>query len=248
MSGIIPDGYHEYYPFGRYISRKQRQVGVEDFSELRYTYEGKLSLKLDTEMGTPFFMVYDRFFSKITDDMYLELTRADTEDMLFDLLMSAIPKFEFPRFDITDWGKMLDDNDKFYTWGFAWALEPEEINVLATYMVVEWIGQQLASVENTRLKYSGSDFKFTSQANHMQKLLQMKKDYEREGFHLQRLYKRRYRGADGLYRSTMQMIMSPSKVVLPGTSGVDPSVEPDEVLHGYVWEPLTEDWAGYYEG
>ena len=30
-------------------------------------------------------------------------------------------------------------------------------------------GQQLASVENTRMKYSGSDFKFTSQANHMAK-------------------------------------------------------------------------------
>jgi hypothetical protein len=41
------------------------------------------------------------------------------------------------------------------------------------------------------MKYSGTDFKFTSQANHMQKLLQLKKDYEREGFHLQRLYKRR---------------------------------------------------------
>jgi len=60
-------------------------------------------------------------------------------------------------------------------------------------MIVEWLSQQLASVENTRMKYSGSDFKFTSQANHMQKLLQLKKDYEREGFHLQRLYKRRKR-------------------------------------------------------
>ena len=40
------------------------------------------------------------------------------------------------------------------------------------------------------MKFSGTDFKFTSQANHMQKLLVVKKDYEREGFHLQRLYKR----------------------------------------------------------
>jgi hypothetical protein len=44
-------------------------------------------------------------------------------------------------------------------------------------MVCSWIDQQLASVELTRMKYSGSDFKFTSQANHMQKLLQLKKDY-----------------------------------------------------------------------
>ena len=77
-------------------------------------------------------------------------------------------------------------------------------------MIVEWFGQQLASVENTRMKYSGSDFKFTSQANHMQKLLALKRDYEREGFHLQRLYKRRAPDEDGIPRSTMGVIMEKS--------------------------------------
>jgi len=74
-------------------------------------------------------------------------------------------------------------------------------------MIVNWIGQQLASVENVRMKYSGADFKFTSQANHMQKLLQLKKDYEREGFHLQRLYKRRIKDVNGVYHSTFGKIM-----------------------------------------
>ena len=69
-------------------------------------------------------------------------------------------------------------------------------------MIVEWLGQQLANIENTRMKYSGSDFKFTSQANHMHKILQLKKDYEREGFHLQRLYKRRKKDENGIMRST----------------------------------------------
>jgi hypothetical protein len=73
-------------------------------------------------------------------------------------------------------------------------------------MIVEWLSQQLASVENTRMKYSGSDYKFTSQASHMQKILQMKKDYEREGFHLQRLYKRRARDKNGILRSTFGML------------------------------------------
>ena len=76
-------------------------------------------------------------------------------------------------------------------------------------MIVEWLSQQLASIENTRMKYSGSDFKFTSQANHMQKLLQIKKDYEREGFHLQRLYKRRIQDRRGVMRSTFGVIMQP---------------------------------------
>ena len=60
------------------------------------------------------------------------------------------------------------------------------------------------------MKYSGSDFKFTSQANHMSKLLTLKKDYEREGFHLQRLYKRRIKDEDGIMRSTFDTIMQKS--------------------------------------
>jgi hypothetical protein len=41
----------------------------------------------------------------------------------------------------------------------------------------------------------------------MQKLLQLKKDYDREGFHLQRLYKRRKKDDTGVYRSTFGTIM-----------------------------------------
>lgn len=172
---------------------------------------------------TPFSYIYDSFLSKITDDMYMELTELDTSRLLQDLLISAIQKFEFPRFDITNYEIEYIEEETTYCgiesgnqevpafiYGggcFNEGLTPEEINILSTYMIVEWLGQQLASVENTRMKYSGSDFKFTSQANHMQKLLTLKKDYEREGFHLQRLYKRRLRDKNGIMRSTFGQIM-----------------------------------------
>ena len=178
------------------------------------------------QTNTPFSYIYDSFLSKITDDMYMELNELDTYRMLEELLMSAVHKFEFPRFDITDFEMAyvddvgtyegIDSNDAevpaiIYGGGhFNSVLTSEEINILATYMVVEWMGQQLASVENTRMKYSGSDFKFTSQANHMAKILNVKQDYEREGFHLQRLYKRRRKGADGSIESTFDTIMSGS--------------------------------------
>ena len=177
---------------------------------------------------TAFSLVYDSFLSKITDDMYLQLNQLDTYRMLQQLLLSAIQKFEFPRVDLTDYeitevsdvreynGADSDYQDTeayIYEGGFFnSALTHEQINVLAVYMVVEWLSQQLASVENTRMKYSGTDFKFTSQANHMQKLLQMKKDYEREGFHLQRLYKRRKKNKKGIMRSTFNIIMQPINV------------------------------------
>lgn len=165
---------------------------------------------------TRFSVVYNSFLSKITDDMYLQLTEEDTLHLLRQLLASAIPKFEFPR-QALEFGYIKiqhkDDEGEIisteYTWAFTRPLTLEEVNVLATYMIVEWLGQQLASVENVRMKYSGPDFKFTSQANHMQKLLQMKKDYEREGFHLQRLYKRRIMDLNGVYHSNMSKIMEP---------------------------------------
>ena len=179
------------------------------------------------ENTTPFSIVYDSFFSKIVDDMYMEMTEIDTYKILEELLISAIHKFEFPRVDLTDYQtneiedivdysgvesnyeevKALVYNNSGF---FNNALTPEEINILSTYMVVEWLGQQLATVENTRMKYSGSDFKFTSQANHMSKILSLKKDYEREGFHLQRLYKRRIKDEEGIMRSTFGDIMKES--------------------------------------
>ena len=178
---------------------------------------------MNTTNTTPFSLVYDSFLSKITDDMYMELTELDTFRMLEELLMTAIHKFEFPRVNLNDFEiSYMTDGDKYdgvdsdytevnallYEGGyFNSVLTFEEINILSTYMIVEWLGQQLASVENTRMKYSGSDFKFTSQANHMAKLLTMKKDYEREGFHLQRLYKRRKADANGIMRSTFGEIM-----------------------------------------
>ena len=173
-------------------------------------------------MTTAFSLIYDAFLSKITDDMYLELTEIDTFKMLEQLLLSAIEKFEFPRTDLRDYDLFEISDERTYNgaesnyqnaltivYDGGWfnnRLSHQQINILATYMIVEWLSQQLASVENTRMKYSGSDFKFTSQANHLQKLLQLKKDYEREGFHLQRLYKRRISDSNGIMKSTLYLL------------------------------------------
>ena len=155
---------------------------------------------------TPSSKVYNAFLRQITDDMYMELTKEDTMKMLSELLDSALPWFEFPRQSLDVEVPDEDENDEedFY---FVNDLTDEEIKILAVYMVQEWIGQQLASIENIRMKYSGSDFKLTSQANHMAKLQSLQKEYERKGFHLQRLYKRRKKDLNGVYHSTMHTLM-----------------------------------------
>lgn len=197
---------------------------------------------------TPFSLLYDNFLSKITSDMYMELNEIDTYRLLHELMINAIHKFEFPRKNINNYyDEEIDEIDTYqgvesngievplYIMAggyFNVSLTWEEINIITTYMIVEWLGQQLASVENTRMKYSGSDFKFTSQANHMQKLLALKRDYEREGFHLQRLYKRRASDENGIPRSTLGVI---TEVYAHDFRNWDPNIQPEPVEAELPW-------------
>jgi len=52
---------------------------------------------------TNFTDIYNRFLGKITDDMYIELTPEDTIKDLRNLLVDAIPGFEFPRINLYDY-------------------------------------------------------------------------------------------------------------------------------------------------
>ena len=53
--------------------------------------------------NTKFSAIYNRFLGKITDDMYMELTPQDTIRDLQNLLVDAIPGFEFPRKPLYDY-------------------------------------------------------------------------------------------------------------------------------------------------
>ena len=170
---------------------------------------------------TAFTEVYNRFLSKITDDLYVELTPEDTIRDLRNLLINAIPGFEFPRHNLSDyeidqyikpedevqedefiigllWDDTIEDDDfgqaplvMVEKSSFSADLTSEEINILAILMMIGWLQRQITSIENTRMKYSGSDFKMTSQANHLQKLLSLLNECHRQSHHMQRLYKRR---------------------------------------------------------
>lgn len=147
---------------------------------------------------TSFDTIINRFLSKITDDMYLEFTEEDTIRDAKQYLLDAIPQFEFPRFPLYDY----NEEEGIYNVN----LTEEEINILAILMKMNWLDRQIASVENTRMKYSGSDFKFTSQANHLAKLLSLKAEVNRENIHFQRLYKRRVTRPTGLVESNWSSI------------------------------------------
>ena len=183
---------------------------------------------------TQFTTVYNRFLGKITDDMYLELTPEDTVRDLQNLLLDAIPGFEFPRcnlydnhIEIVQIQEDLITKEDFII-GVVWNeedsselseipkvlversyfnadLSEEEINILALLMKQSWVQRQVTSIENTRMKYSGSDFKMTSQANHLSKLLSLLEESRRDSFHMQRLYKRRKMTSSG-YQSNWSVL------------------------------------------
>lgn len=136
---------------------------------------------------TPFQYIFDRFLSKITDDLYLELTEEDTKRDMEGILVNSISGFEFPRFPLFNYSVSNRGEQGRYNV----LLSHEEVDIISDLMVLEWTKRQIASVENTRMKYSGSDFKFTSQANHLDKLIRLKREMENGSKHKQRLYKRR---------------------------------------------------------
>jgi len=59
------------------------------------------------------------------------------------------------------------------------------------------------------MKYSGPDFKMTSQANHLSKLLSLLEESRRDSFHMQRLYKRR-KISDSGYKSNWSVLRETS--------------------------------------
>ena len=153
-------------------------------------------------MATTFETIIDRFLGKITDDMYLELTPEDTIRDAKQFLIDAIPYFEFPRFALYDYNADLEE--------YNVDLTAEEVNILALLMKTAWLDRQINSIEVTRMKYSGADFKLTSQANHLSKLLQLKSENVRESTHAQRLYKRRKFNKDGMVSSNWSCLIEES--------------------------------------
>ena len=107
-------------------------------------------------MGTKFSKVYNAFLGKITDDMYMELTPQDTLTDLLNLLLDALPGFEFPRksLDYVINRKTIDsseitENDFVISTendislidesAFNADLSLEEINILALLMMRSWL-------------------------------------------------------------------------------------------------------------
>lgn len=203
-------------------------------------------------MGTLFASVYNCFLNKITDDMYMELTPEDTIRDLQNLLINAIPGFEFPRkkleyeiltrelndesVNVTGFVVENADGTKFEdASSFGEILTLEEVNILAILMMEGWLQRQVTTIELVRQKYSGTDFKFTSQAAHLAKLLALLAEVQRQSLHMQRLYKRRKTGNDGYIKSNWSSLAKISAI--NGYRDIDDfGADPGDTFRDIIYE------------
>lgn len=154
---------------------------------------------------TPVSEVYDAFFGLIVDDMYMEISEEETHEECLDFLRKSIPMYEFPKAPIKV--RMNEDDEPV----FNRDLTDEEINILAYGMLQAWLQRQMTTIELVRQKFSGVDFKLTSQASHLKTIMTLFQNTKDEHRRLQMLDSRREEVPDGKggtkYRSTFDLFV-----------------------------------------
>lgn len=128
--------------------------------------------------------VYDAFFGLIEDDWYMETTEEETREDCLQLLRKSLPMYEFPSSPI----HLRKNGNEM---GFNRDLNDEEINILAYGMLQAWLQRQMTTIELVRQKFSGQDFKLSSQASHLQRIMTLFQNTKDEHRRLQMLDSRR---------------------------------------------------------
>ncbi len=121
-------------------------------------------------MGTPYSVVYNTFLSKIKDSMFLAMEEDEREIELLFLLNQSIPLFLYPKVDLDDKDDVIKE--------FAANLTNAEVQVLSEIMKLQWIEQRVNDEDLLRQQFSDHDFKLTSQAAHLNSLIDLRKETE----------------------------------------------------------------------
>ena len=117
-------------------------------------------------MKTSFQEVYDCFLNKIKDYDFLTLAEDDIESLCYKYMVSSIPLIKYPK-------KIFENmNNTFQQ--FDEKLSYTEIEILANLMLVQWTTPQIYSITNMKQFLGDSEYKFYSQANHLDKLYFLK--------------------------------------------------------------------------
>ncbi|MGL5958144.1 MAG: hypothetical protein ACRCZZ_06085 [Phocaeicola sp.] len=147
---------------------------------------------------TPFREIVELAFIVITDDTFSDSLESYQEfiDNGVEMVRYSLPFFQFPRFNIN----AIEEIDGDVC--FSDNLSQEERLIIAQMVAVRWLERQILSTELTRQEvYASSDFKKTSQASHLSRLIALKKEVLKENARMQGWYNRRTIGDGGAVSS-----------------------------------------------
>lgn len=131
-------------------------------------------------MSTSLQDVYDAFLAKMLEDEWTGWDEEEAKEDWKAILKGAIPYFKFPKKSLAFSGD-----------SFVEELNNIEIQILATYMKVEWLNRTILTWENVKPLYYEKDF---SQANLIDKFRQLLEREEKKAHRLESIY---YRSIDG---------------------------------------------------
>lgn len=125
-------------------------------------------------------LVFDSFLSKQLDDEWSNMEPYLMNEDLLAIMNSALPHFKFPR-------KSLEhDNASFFS-----DLDNSEIQIISTYMKIEWLNRSILTWNNIRPQYEERDF---SPANLLDRLIKLLEHEEATARRLEGIY---YRSTNG---------------------------------------------------
>ncbi|MEE4532799.1 hypothetical protein P5667_12195 [Bacillus velezensis] len=123
-------------------------------------------------MPTPFEEIYGFFLPKLTDYSFLNISDQDLADTLEPLLRSSSIKFRRCKKDLTDRDQELKQ--------FNEDLSDEEKEILACFMVVEYLTPKIVTADLLHQTLSSKDSKLYSQANHIKEIRELRNLIKKE--------------------------------------------------------------------
>ena len=117
---------------------------------------------------TPFSYIYKSFTNKISDSSLVKLTEDELNTLLETYLVNACTHFKICSSDLSK------SNRDSVLKQFNTELTEEEIEIIASLMVVEWLKPQVLSGNLLKMSLGDKDFKTYSPANQLKELKDLK--------------------------------------------------------------------------
>lgn len=119
---------------------------------------------------TEYDKIYSKFLANISDYDFLLMEQPDIDQLLLELLDSAVAEFEICKSDLSD-----RDDKKLQ---FNVELTPQEIEILALGMTCHWLRPKVMNTDNLRNALNTKDYTTFSPAKLLEQMIALQKQMD----------------------------------------------------------------------